>query len=162
MTSRALAAVAAVALAGALAGAGCGDDSDETRSADSASTASTAGTTSTTGPTDPAPTAPSDPSAPGTSAPAGGSLPDRPADLVGVVTDSEGGRLLVEEQPDAPDAGRKAWVAIEGPVFARAAGGDPTPAEPSDVEVGVRVSAWTGICAESYPEQCAAEALVIE
>jgi hypothetical protein len=89
-------------------------------------------------------------------------LPSQPANLVGVVTDRSGDRVLVEEQPDVPDSGRKAWVALDGPVFARGDGGDPVPAAPSDVEVGQRVSAWTGICAESYPEQCAAEALIIE
>lgn len=138
-------------------GAGCGDDSpDETRSGDST------GTTSTTGPDTPVGSPDGGSPDGGSPPPTGGTLPGRPADLVGVVTDSEGGRVLVEEQPDAPDAGRKAWVAIEGPVFARSGDGDPAPAEPSDVEVGRRVSAWTGICAESYPEQCAAEALVLE
>lgn len=143
---------AALAVVGLLTLAGCGDESPEgTRSAGSASTTST---------TEPGP----EPD-PGTDRPANppGTLPSQPANLVGVVTDSEGGRVLVEEQPDLPDAGRKAWVAVDGPVFARGdGGGDPTPAAASDVEVGQRVSVWTGICAESYPEQCAAEALVIE
>jgi hypothetical protein len=132
--------VAVLALAAA-----CGDDdsSDETQAGDSRTTSSS--------------------SASSTSEPAqgGGSLPDRPAELTGEVTDSEGGRLLVEEQPDAPDSGRKAWVAIEGPVLEAASGGDPSPAEASDIEQGEQVEVWTGICAQSYPEQCAAEALLI-
>jgi hypothetical protein len=125
--------------------AACGDDdSDETQAGDSGtSTTSTTSSSSTTGPAQ------------------GGSLPDRPSDLTGEVTDSQGGRLLVEEQPDAPDSGRKAWVAIEGPVLEGASGGDPSPAEASDIEQGQQVEVWTGICAQSYPEQCAAEALLI-
>jgi hypothetical protein len=129
-------------------GAGCGDDSDsdETRAGDSESPSST-----------------SAPSTSSTSEPAqGGSMPSRPAELTGQVTDSQGGRFLVEEQPDAPDSGRKAWVAIDGPVFRTASGGgDPTPAAASDIEQGQQVSVWTGICAESYPEQCGAEAFLI-
>jgi hypothetical protein len=127
--------------------AGCGDDSgsDETRAGDS---------TSTSG---------SDTPSSSTSEPAqGGSLPSRPAELTGEVTDSDGGRFLVEEQPDAPDAGRKAWVAIEGPVFRTASGGDPASATASDIEQGQQVSVWTGMCAESYPEQCGAEAFLID
>jgi hypothetical protein len=94
-------------------------------------------------------------------APLGGAVvPDRPAELQGEVTNREGDRFLVEEQPGRPDAGRKAWVAIEGPVF-RGGDGAPVPATASDVAVGQLVSVWTGICAESYPEQCGAEALVI-
>jgi hypothetical protein len=133
-------------------GAGCGDDSDsdETRAGDSESTSSTSSTTSAS-------------STSSTSEPAqGGSMPSRPAELTGEVTDSQGGRFLVEEQPDAPDSGRKAWVAIDGPVFRSASGGgDPTPAAASDIEQGQQVSVWTGICAESYPEQCGAEAFLI-
>jgi hypothetical protein len=140
--------VAVMAMAGA---AGCGDDSgsrsDETEAGDSASTTAPDTTSPDTTPT-------SEPVE-------GGSVPDRPADLAGQVTDSQGGRFLVEEQPDAPDAGRKAWVAIEGPVVQEASGGDPTAAAASDIEQGQQVSVWTGICAESYPEQCGAEAFVI-
>jgi hypothetical protein len=137
--------VAVLALA-----AGCGDDSDsdETRAGDTTST------TSTTSSTGPSTTPTSEPSQ-------GGSMPSRPAELTGQVTDSQDGRFLVEEQPDAADAGRKAWVAIEGPVFQEASGGDPTPAAASDIEQGQQVSVWTGICAESYPEQCGAEAFLI-
>ena len=126
--------------------AGCGDDSDsdETRAGDSGST--TSATSTSTSASAPAP---------------GGSLPSRPAELTGEVTDSEGGRFLVEEQPDAPDSGRKAWVAIEGPVLREPSGGDPTPAAASDIEQGQQVSVWTGMCAESYPEQCGAEAFLI-
>jgi hypothetical protein len=133
-------------------GAGCGDDSepDETRAGDSESTSSTTSTTAS-------------PSTSSTSAPAqGGAVPSRPAELTGEVTDSQGGRFLVEEQPDAPDSGRKAWVAVDGPVFRTASGGgDPTPAAASDIQQGQQVSVWTGICAESYPEQCGAEAFLI-
>jgi hypothetical protein len=134
--------VAVLALA-----AGCGDDSDsdETRAE---------GTTSTTSAAGPSTTPTSEPSQ-------GGSMPSRPAELTGQVTDSQDGRFLVEEQPDAADAGRKAWVAIEGPVFQDASGGDATPAAASDIEQGQQVSVWTGICAESYPEQCGAEAFLI-
>jgi hypothetical protein len=140
-------AVLALGLAG-----GCGDDSDsdETRAGDSTSTSGsdTPSTSST--------------SSSSSSEPAqGGSLPSRPAELTGEVTDSQGGRFLVEEQPDAPDAGRKAWVAIEGPVLQAASGGDPAAATASDIESGQQVSVWTGICAESYPEQCGAEAFLI-
>ena len=92
--------------------AGCGDDSDsdETRAGDSGSTTSASSTSTSEAASEPAP---------------GGSLPSRPAELTGEVTDSEGGRFLVEEQPDAPDSGRKAWVSIEGPVLREASGGDP-------------------------------------
>jgi hypothetical protein len=130
--------VALLALAAA-----CGDDSDsDETSAGSSSTTSPASST--------------------TSEPAGGgSLPSRPAELEGEVTDSQGGRFLVEEQPDAPDAGRKAWVAIEGPVFRAASGDDSAPAAASDIARGQQVSVWTGMCAESYPEQCGAEAFLI-
>lgn len=149
--------------------AGCGDDgSDETRT-----DRPDAPSTSTTGPDTPAdtpegsgqPDPSGDPpgSEPDRTAPSpGGTLPDRPADLAGEVTEFEGDRFLVEEHPDRPDTGRKAWVGIEGPVFRAGGGGDPEPASPSDVAVGQRVSAWTDICALSYPEQCAAHALVIE
>ena len=128
--------------------AGCGDDSDsdETRAGDSGSTTSASSTSTSTAASEPAP---------------GGSLPSRPAELTGEVTDSEGGRFLVEEQPDAPDAGRKAWVSLEGPVLREASGGDPTPAAAADIEQGQQVSVWTGMCAESYPEQCGAEAFLI-
>jgi hypothetical protein len=141
--------VAVLALA-----AGCGDDSDsdETRAEDTTST--TSASTSTTGSAGPSTTPTSEPSQ-------GGSMPSRPAELTGQVTDSQDGRFLVEEQPDAADAGRKAWVAIEGPVFRDASGGNPTPAAASDIEQGQQVSVWTGICAESYPEQCGAEAFLI-
>jgi hypothetical protein len=138
-------------------GAGCGDDSDsdETRAGDSESPSSTTSSSAST-------SAPSTSSTSSTSEPAqGGSMPSRPAELTGEVTDSQGGRFLVEEQPDAPDSGRKAWVAIDGPVFRSASGGDPTPAAASDIERGQQVSVWTGICAESYPEQCGAEAFLI-
>jgi hypothetical protein len=135
-------------------GAGCGDDSDsdETRAGDSESPSSTTSSSES-----------SAPSTSSTSEPAqGGSMPSRPAELTGEVTDSQGGRFLVEEQPDAADAGRKAWVAIDGPVFRTASGrGEPTPAAASDIEQGQQVSVWTGICAESYPEQCGAEAFLI-
>jgi hypothetical protein len=129
--------------------AGCGDDSDagsdETEAGSSSSTTSATSATSSS-----------------TSEPEqGGALPSRPADLTGQVTDSDGGRFLVEEQPDAAESGRKAWVAIDGPVFREASGGDPTPAAASDIQQGQQVSAWTGICAESYPEQCGAEAFLI-
>ena len=130
-----------------LALAACGDDSDsETEAGDSSSstTSSPASSSSTSEPAQ------------------GGGMPSRAAELTGEVTDSQGGRFLVEEQPDAPDSGRKAWVAIDGPVFRTASGGgDPTPAAASDIEQGQQVSVWTGICAESYPEQCGAEAFLI-
>lgn len=142
--------LAVVVVAGSLVAAGCGDDSpEETRSEDSSTTTDPDTPVSTPGES----TTTVAPPGPG----AGGSVPDRPAELVGEVTDAEGGRFLVEEDPDSPDSGRKAWVAIEGPVLQ----GD-QPAAASDVAVGQRVSVWTGICAESYPEQCGAEALVIE
>jgi hypothetical protein len=163
-----LLAIVVASAAMAAVGSGCGDDSpDETRADQS-----TGSTTTTTEPD--APASSPDPSEPGSTVPpsspppsppsseAGGTLPDRPAELSGQVTDSEGGRFLIEERPDEPDAGRKAWVAIEGPVFEATEGGDPSPAAASDIEVGQQVSAWTGLCALSYPEQCGAEALVIE
>jgi hypothetical protein len=126
--------------------AGCGDDSDsdETRAGSSSTTSSTSSTSSSTNEPE-----------------QGGSLPTRPAELEGQVTDAQGGRFLVEEQPDAPESGRKAWVAVEGPVLREGSGGAPTPASASDIETGQRVSVWTGICAESYPEQCGAEAFLI-
>lgn len=139
--------LAAFLLAGSLLAAGCGDDEpDETRSDDSSTTAPPGA-----GADDGTTTVPDGGSGPG------GSLPDRPAELVGEVTEAEGGRFLVEEDPTSPDSGRKAWVAIEGPVFR-----GEEPAAESDIQVGQQVTAWTGICAESYPEQCGAEALVIE
>jgi hypothetical protein len=46
-------------------------------------------------------------------------------------------------------------------VFQAASGGDPAPAAASDIARGQQVSVWTGICAESYPEQCGAEAFLI-
>lgn len=139
--------LAVILVAGSLLAAGCGDDEpDETRSDSSTTTDADADGSTTTAP-------PGD----GDGGGGGGSVPDRPAELVGEVTEAEGGRFLVEEDPASPDSGRKAWLAIEGPVLR----GD-EPAAASDVAVGQRVSAWTGICAQSYPEQCGAEALVIE
>jgi hypothetical protein len=132
-----------VALLAVVGAAGCGDDdSDETRAG---------GTTTTTEP---------DTSA---SEPGGGAVPSRPAELTGTVTDHQGGRYLVEEQPDSPDTGRKAWVTVDGPVFHESAGDSdaPSPATASDIGQGQQVSVWTDICAQSYPEQCAAEALLI-
>lgn len=144
--------VAGLALALA---AGCGDD-------DSGSDETEAGSSDTTSTTSSDATSPTSSTSSSTSEPEqGGSVPSRPADLTGQVTDSEGGRFLVEEQPDAPESGRKAWVSIEGPVLREASGGDPTAAAASDIEQGQQVSVWTGICAESYPEQCGAEAFVI-
>ena len=151
MRMRAPLIVLVVAVLGMAAVAGCGDDSDsdETRAGDSSSTAPpTSSTTATSTSTSSEPAQ-------------GGSLPSRPPELTGQVTDSQGGRFLVEEQPDAPDAGRKAWVAIEGPVLREASGGDPTPAAATDISPGQQVSVWTGMCAESYPEQGGAEAFLI-
>lgn len=141
--------VVVLVLAVLMLAAGCGDDSDagsdETEAGSSSSTTSATSSTSSS-----------------TSEPEqGGALPSRPADLTGQVTDSDGGRFLVEEQPDAAESGRKAWVTVDGPVFREASGGDPTPAAASDIQQGQQVSAWTGICAESYPEQCGAEAFLI-
>ena len=131
-----------------LGAAGCGDDdSDETQTGAPSSTTD-----------DPVSTAPDGGDDGGDGGgDAGASVPDRPAELVGEVTEAEGGRFLVEQDPSSPDSGRKAWVAIEGPVLL----GD-EPADAAAIEVGQRVQVWTGICAESYPEQCGAEAFVIE
>ena len=52
-------------------------------------------------------------------------------------------------------------MSLEGPVLREASGGDPTPAAAADIEQGQQVSVWTGMCAESYPEQCGAEAFLI-
>lgn len=144
--------VVVLVLAVLMLAAGCGDDSDagsdETEAGSSSSTTSATSSTSSTS------SSTSEPEQ-------GGALPSRPADLTGQVTDSDGGRFLVEEQPDAAESGRKAWVTVDGPVFREASGGDPTPAAASDIQQGQQVSAWTGICAESYPEQCGAEAFLI-
>jgi hypothetical protein len=144
---------------------GCGGDpEDETQTGDEpTSTTECDPDTAVSSPGDGPPAR--EPSCPPTTASpdgdGGGTLPappDRPADLVGEVTEVEDGRVLVEEMPDQPDQGRKAWVAFETDGVWR--GEDVVPV--SDVAVGQRVSVWTGICAESYPEQCGAEALVIE
>lgn len=146
----ALRTLALVLLAGPLlllGAAGCGDDDSEETQTDAPSSTADGGDSGGSSTT----------AVGGGGGDAGASVPDRPADLVGEVTEVEGERFLVEENPASPDSGRKAWVAIEGPVLL----GD-EPADAAAIEVGQRVQAWTGICAESYPEQCGAEAFVIE
>jgi hypothetical protein len=146
--------LALVLVAGSLllGAAGCGDDDSEETQTDAPSSTEDGGGSGDSGGS--STTAPPDGGGGGD---AGASLPDRPAELVGEVTEAEGERFLVEEDPASPDSGRKAWVAIEGPVLL----GD-EPADAAAIEVGQRVQVWTGICAESYPEQCGAEAFVID
>jgi hypothetical protein len=143
----ALVLVAGTLLLGA---AGCGDDDSEETQTDAPSSTEGEGGGDSGGSSTTAPDG-------GGGSDSGAALPDRPAELVGEVTEAEGERFLVEEDPASPDSGRKAWVAIEGPVLL----GD-EPADAAAIEVGQRVQVWTGICAESYPEQCGAEAFVID
>jgi hypothetical protein len=118
-----------------------------------------------------------------------GTVPDRPPELTGTVTsvtpfvpvteactppddlDPDGaassddppvctaddndivGTVLVEEQPDAEMGGKISFTVTAATVLGGIEGFD-------DLAVGDVVEAWTtGPCAESYPEQCGAEAL---
>jgi hypothetical protein len=91
---------------------------------------------------------------------AAATLPDRPASISGVVTAIDGGRVRIEEDPDARYGSGKAVVRTEHTRILHRSGSTATL---SDLAVGQRVSAWfTGPVAESYPVQAAAAVLVIE
>ena len=65
------------------------------------------------------------------------------------------GTILVEEQPDDPEAGRKiSYTVTTASVLAGVDGFDA-------LAEGQAVDTWVsgGVCAESYPEQCGLEAL---
>lgn len=65
------------------------------------------------------------------------------------------GTVLVEEQPDAEEGGKISFTVTTATVLE----GDGVHGF-ADLAVGDIVDAWTpGPCAESYPEQCGAEAL---
>jgi hypothetical protein len=90
------------------------------------------------------------------------SLPGRDPDVTGLITQQEGGRVLIEEQPDVME-GDKYWLAVDEstPIFADV-NGVLEPRGVSDLQVGMRVSAWAdGAVAMSYPAQGAAGGIVI-
>jgi hypothetical protein len=73
------------------------------------------------------------------------------------------GTVLVEEQPDADDEGRKISYTVTTATALAGSTADGSPVRAfDDLAVGQSVDSWVpedGACAESYPEQCGAAAL---
>ncbi|WP_029214673.1 DUF3221 domain-containing protein [Kallotenue papyrolyticum] len=93
---------------------------------------------------------------------AGGAVPDRDPDVIGTITQQDGQRVLIEEQPNVME-GDKYWLTVTAttPVFADL-NGTLHPRSAGDLAIGQRVAAWVeGAVAMSYPAQGAAGALVI-
>lgn len=70
------------------------------------------------------------------------------------------GTVLVEETPDAQE-GRKISFTLTTETVLAGGTADAPVTTFDDLAVGQRVESWVrdGVCAESYPEQCGAEAL---
>ena len=98
-------------------------------------------------------------------------LPDRPADITGIVTDIQPGdtperpsAVRIETNPDEESGSPKMVLAVtrETRVLDRRSGGEPQAIEKDALRVGDRVEAWiTGPVQESYPSRAAAEAVVV-
>lgn len=98
-------------------------------------------------------------------------VPDRAPDLVGEITevtpredDERIGIVLVEEQPGVQE-GRKISFTVTNDTVITGSDAEGDVEGFDDLAEGQRVESWTAgdVCAESYPEQCGAEALrVIE
>ena len=95
--------------------------------------------------------------------------PSRAADIVGFVTQwnetGEAASVLVEENPELDQGGRKIWLRMTDETqllrWNDDAGGYGTIAR-EDLAEGLRVRAWsTGAVAESYPEQGVAHTIVL-
>lgn len=96
--------------------------------------------------------------------------PARPADVAGVITETQDGRsrILVEERPgvwDGPEgAGAKAYVSVtEGTtILVESPAEELREGSRSDLEIGASARVWyDGPVMESYPEQGTAEAIVV-
>ena len=98
-------------------------------------------------------------------------LPDRPADLAGVVTNIQPGdsperpsAVRIEANPDEASGSPKMVLAVtrETRVLDRRSGGEPRAIAKDALRVGDRVEAWvTGPVQESYPSRATAEAIVV-
>jgi len=89
-------------------------------------------------------------------------LPGRDPDVTGLITQQEGSRVLIEEQPNVME-GDKFWLTVDDstPIFADV-NGQLESRRVSDLQIGMRVSAWAdGPVAMSYPAQGGAAAIVI-
>ena len=98
-------------------------------------------------------------------------LPDRPADITGVVTNIQPGAtpdrpgaVRIEANPDETSGSPKMVLAVtrETRVMHRPSGGEPRAIEKDALRVGDRVEAWvTGPVQESYPSRATAETIVV-
>ncbi len=113
----------------------------------------------------------------GTSAPAAGTsadVPDEPPALVGVITevtpfepvsedDDVVGSVLVEEQPGVAEGRKISYTVTTETVIAGETGDGSSVEGFDDLAPGQQVQSWVAgdVCAESYPEQCGAAALLV-
>lgn len=98
-------------------------------------------------------------------------LPDRPADIAGIVTSIQPGNtperpsaVRIETNPDEESGSPKMVLAVTRAtrVLDRSAGSEPRAIEKEALHVGDRVEAWvTGPVQESYPSRATAEAVVV-
>ena len=98
-------------------------------------------------------------------------LPDRPADITGVVTNIQPGdtperpsAVRIEANPAEESGSPKMVLAVtrETRVLDRRSGGEPRAIGKDALRVGDRVEAWvTGPVQESYPSRATAEAIVV-
>ena len=98
-------------------------------------------------------------------------LPDRPADISGIVTNIQTGdtperpsAIRIETNPAETSGSPKMVLAVtrETRVLDGRTGGEPRSIEKDALRVGDRVEAWvTGPVMESYPSRATAEAIVL-
>lgn len=90
-----------------------------------------------------------------------GAIPSEPPYLRGTVTAMDGAEVRVEENAGERSGSAKAVLRLTGSTRIVWRTGEP--AEPGDLRLGSRVSAWVaGPVAESYPVQAEAGVLMIE
>lgn len=98
-------------------------------------------------------------------------LPDRPADITGIVTSIQPGNtperpsaVRIETNPDEESGSPKMVLAVtrETRVLDRRSGGEPRAIDKAALRVGDRVEAWvSGPVQESYPSRATAEAVAV-